>query len=78
MLLEEAKDLLSEWLDATLGSQVTDNSIFCKLPQFWEAEFHKDMAALGVSVTGATRAPRPRGTRGPGGPTFPTARERGA
>ncbi|XP_006911044.1 cysteine--tRNA ligase, cytoplasmic isoform X2 [Pteropus alecto] len=48
VLLEEAKDLLSEWLDATLGSEVTDNSIFSKLPQFWEGEFHRDMAALNV------------------------------
>ncbi|XP_014742802.1 PREDICTED: cysteine--tRNA ligase, cytoplasmic isoform X2 [Sturnus vulgaris] len=48
ILLEEAKDLLSDWLDTKLGSQVTDNSIFSKLPKFWEAEFHKDMEALNV------------------------------
>lgn len=36
VLLEEAKDLLSDWLDSTLGSDVTDNSIFSKLPKFWE------------------------------------------
>ncbi|KFU94342.1 Cysteine--tRNA ligase, cytoplasmic, partial [Chaetura pelagica] len=48
ILLEEAKDLLSDWLDAKLGSQVTDNSIFSKLPKFWEGEFHKDMEALNV------------------------------
>ncbi|KAH0620960.1 hypothetical protein JD844_021889 [Phrynosoma platyrhinos] len=47
-LLQEAKDILSEWLDAKLGSQVTDNSIFSKLPKFWEEEYHKDMAALNV------------------------------
>ena len=40
MLLEEAKDLLSDWLDSTGGSEVTDNSIFSKLPKFWEEEFH--------------------------------------
>lgn len=50
VLLEEAKDLLSDWLDSTLGSEVTDNSIFSKLPKFWEEEFHKDMEALNVSV----------------------------
>ncbi|XP_008582409.1 PREDICTED: cysteine--tRNA ligase, cytoplasmic [Galeopterus variegatus] len=48
VLLEEAKDLLSDWLDSTLGSEVTDNSIFSKLPRFWEGEFHKDMEALNV------------------------------
>ncbi|KFQ19929.1 Cysteine--tRNA ligase, cytoplasmic, partial [Merops nubicus] len=48
MLLEEAKDLLSDWLDTKFGSQVTDNSIFSKLPKFWEGEFHKDMEALNV------------------------------
>eukprot|EP00069_Balaena_mysticetus_P010365 bmy_20595T0 len=48
VLLEEAKDLLSDWLDSMHGSEVSDNSIFSKLPKFWEAEFHKDMAALNV------------------------------
>ncbi|XP_014651248.1 PREDICTED: cysteine--tRNA ligase, cytoplasmic isoform X1 [Ceratotherium simum simum] len=48
VLLEEAKDLLSDWLDSTRGSEVTDNSIFSKLPKFWEEEFHKDMEALNV------------------------------
>lgn len=58
MLLAEAKDLLSDWLDATLGSGVTDNSIFSELPKFWEAEFHKDMAALNVSVAVAPPSSR--------------------
>lgn len=49
-LLEEAKDVLSDWLDSMHGSEVTDNSIFSELPKFWEAEFHKDMEALNVSV----------------------------
>uniref|UniRef100_A0A8B9D9X8 Cysteine--tRNA ligase, cytoplasmic n=1 Tax=Anser cygnoides TaxID=8845 RepID=A0A8B9D9X8_ANSCY len=48
IMLEEAKDLLSDWLDSEFGSQVTDNSIFSKLPKFWEGEFHKDMEALNV------------------------------
>ncbi|XP_067396728.1 cysteine--tRNA ligase, cytoplasmic isoform X2 [Emydura macquarii macquarii] len=47
-LLEEAKDVLSEWLDTKFGSQVTDNSIFSDLPKFWEGEHHKDMEALNV------------------------------
>uniref|UniRef100_A0A8C3XRY3 Cysteine--tRNA ligase, cytoplasmic n=1 Tax=Chelydra serpentina TaxID=8475 RepID=A0A8C3XRY3_CHESE len=47
-LLEEAKDVLSEWLDSKFGSQVTDNSIFSNLPKFWEEEYHKDMEALNV------------------------------
>ncbi|XP_043308046.1 cysteine--tRNA ligase, cytoplasmic isoform X2 [Cervus canadensis] len=48
VLLEEAKDVLSDWLDSLHGSEVTDNSIFSELPKFWEAEFHKDMEALNV------------------------------
>ncbi|KAM7086907.1 cysteine--tRNA ligase, cytoplasmic isoform 1-T1 [Molossus nigricans] len=48
VLLEEAKDLLSDWLDCTLGSEVTSNAIFSELPQFWEREFHRDMEALNV------------------------------
>ncbi|XP_039592953.1 cysteine--tRNA ligase, cytoplasmic isoform X1 [Polypterus senegalus] len=47
-LLDEAKDLLSDWLDHQYGSQVTDNSIFSILPKYWEAEYHKDMEALNV------------------------------
>ncbi|XP_062845828.1 cysteine--tRNA ligase, cytoplasmic isoform X3 [Trichomycterus rosablanca] len=48
VLLEESKDLLSDWLDSQFGSQVTENSIFSLLPKFWEAEYHKDMDALNV------------------------------
>ncbi|XP_037373291.1 cysteine--tRNA ligase, cytoplasmic isoform X2 [Talpa occidentalis] len=48
VLLEQAKDLLSDWLDSTLGSETMDNSIFSELPRFWEGEFHKDMEALNV------------------------------
>ncbi|XP_026992749.2 cysteine--tRNA ligase, cytoplasmic isoform X2 [Tachysurus fulvidraco] len=47
-LLEEAKDLLSDWLDSQFGSQVTENSIFSLLPKYWEGEYHKDMDALNV------------------------------
>nr|XP_046200949.1 cysteine--tRNA ligase, cytoplasmic-like [Oncorhynchus gorbuscha] len=48
VLLEKAKDLLSDWLDAQFGSQVTENSIFSLLPKFWEGEYHSDMDALNV------------------------------
>ncbi|KAK3925356.1 Cysteine--tRNA ligase, cytoplasmic [Frankliniella fusca] len=48
LLLQVAKDPLSDWLDGTLGSSVTDNSIFHDLPRHWESEFHKDMDALNV------------------------------
>ncbi|XP_045039276.2 cysteine--tRNA ligase, cytoplasmic isoform X2 [Desmodus rotundus] len=48
VLLEEARDVLSDWLDSALGSEVTDNSLFSELPKFWEAEFHRDMQALNV------------------------------
>lgn len=64
VLLEEAKDLLSDWLDSTRGSEVANNSIFSELPRFWEGEFHKDMAALNVSVPGACPRCLGRG-RGP-------------
>jgi hypothetical protein len=46
--LKEAKDPLSEWLDFNHGANVTDNSIFAKLPQHWETKFHEDMDALNV------------------------------
>lgn len=49
MLLESSKDLLADWLDKQLGSQVTENSIFSILPKHWEGEYHKDMEALNVS-----------------------------
>ncbi|KAF7212144.1 cysteinyl-tRNA synthetase [Nothobranchius furzeri] len=48
VLLENSKDLLSDWLDKQFGSQVAENSIFSVLPKFWEGEFHKDMEALNV------------------------------
>merc|ERR1719270_2198235 len=47
-LLAEGKDLVSDWLDSSLGSSVTDNSIFESLPRYWEGEFHKDMQDLNV------------------------------
>ena len=47
--LSIGKDLISDWLDSSLGSSVTDNSIFESLPRYWEGEFHKDMQVLGKS-----------------------------
>ncbi|XP_075423775.1 cysteine--tRNA ligase, cytoplasmic isoform X3 [Ascaphus truei] len=48
ILLEEAADLLSEWLDTKHGAQVMDNSIFSQLPKHWEGDYHTDMDSLNV------------------------------
>uniref|UniRef100_G3PYY6 cysteine--tRNA ligase n=1 Tax=Gasterosteus aculeatus aculeatus TaxID=481459 RepID=G3PYY6_GASAC len=48
VLLENSKDLLSDWLDKQFGSEVTENSIFSVLPSYWEGEYHRDMEALNV------------------------------
>lgn len=48
-LISVGKDAFSEWLDGLYGATVTDNTIFGKLPKYWEQEFHKDMDALNVS-----------------------------
>lgn len=58
VLLESAKDLLSDWLDKQFGSQVTENSIFSILPKYWEGEYHKDMEALNVSRQATGWRPR--------------------
>ena len=47
-LLTNSTDILSNWLDKLHSKDVTDNSIFIKLPRHYEGEFHKDMAALNV------------------------------
>jgi len=47
-LLTVTKDPLSDWLDIKYGADVTDKTIFAKLPQYWEAQFHQDMDALNV------------------------------
>jgi len=47
-LISNATDILSTWLDKLHSNNVTDNSIFSKLPRFYEGEFHKDMSALNV------------------------------
>ncbi|KAJ8668198.1 hypothetical protein QAD02_009861 [Eretmocerus hayati] len=48
VLLKEAKDPLSDWLDKQKGDSVTEHSIFSKLSQHWENEFHGDMDALNI------------------------------
>lgn len=48
--LVQSKDALADWLDKKEGAAITDNSIFEALPRFWEDAFHKDMAALNVSI----------------------------
>ncbi|KAF7407691.1 hypothetical protein HZH66_002228 [Vespula vulgaris] len=48
ILLEEARDPLANWLDNQKGATVEEHSIFTKLSQHWESEFHKDMDALNV------------------------------
>nr|CAG4643781.1 EOG090X02DZ [Lepidurus arcticus] len=48
VLLTEAKDLLSDWLDGQKGHSVTDNAIFASFPRFWETDFHSDMNNLQV------------------------------
>ncbi|KYN07250.1 PREDICTED: cysteine--tRNA ligase, cytoplasmic [Cyphomyrmex costatus] len=47
-LLKEARDPLADWLDKIKGSTITEHSIFNKISQYWEAEFHKDMDALNI------------------------------
>lgn len=47
-LLTVTKDPLSDWLDIKYGADVTDKTIFAKLPQYWETQFHQDMDALNV------------------------------
>ncbi|XP_043497028.1 cysteine--tRNA ligase, cytoplasmic [Polistes fuscatus] len=48
ILLEEARDPLANWLDDQKGDTVEEHSIFTKLSQHWESEFHKDMDGLNV------------------------------
>jgi cysteinyl-tRNA synthetase len=47
-LLTVAKDPLSGWLDINYGADITDKTIFAKLSQYWETQFHQDMDALSV------------------------------
>jgi len=47
-VLKVCKDPMCSMLDKQLGHTVTDNSIFTKLPKFWENEYFKDMHALNI------------------------------
>ncbi|VDO77455.1 unnamed protein product [Heligmosomoides polygyrus] len=47
-LLNEARDVLSEWLDAQFGGEVNDHSVFDNLAKTYESEFLSDMARLNV------------------------------
>ncbi|CAD6191916.1 unnamed protein product [Caenorhabditis auriculariae] len=47
-LLNEARDVLSEWLDATHGKEIRDHSVFDQLAKTYENEFFADMARLHV------------------------------
>ncbi len=49
-LIESSNDVLCTWLDKKEGKNITDNSIFAKLPRHYEDEFHKDMSALNVRL----------------------------
>lgn len=46
--MKEARDPLADWLDKIKGSTIVEHSIFNKISQHWEAEFHKDMDDLNV------------------------------
>ncbi|KHJ79854.1 hypothetical protein OESDEN_20486, partial [Oesophagostomum dentatum] len=47
-LLNEARDVLSDWLDSQFGSNVNDHSVFDNLAKTYESEFLSDMARLNV------------------------------
>ncbi|CAI2304971.1 unnamed protein product [Caenorhabditis sp. 36 PRJEB53466] len=47
-LLNESRDVLSEWLDHNHGKDVRDHSVFDQLAKTYENEFFADMARLNV------------------------------
>ncbi|XP_014218904.1 cysteine--tRNA ligase, cytoplasmic [Copidosoma floridanum] len=47
-LLYESKDPFSDWLDRKKGDEISEHSIFSKLSQFFENDYHKDMDALNI------------------------------
>ncbi|KAH8402094.1 hypothetical protein KR009_009720 [Drosophila setifemur] len=46
--LNEAKDPISDWLDAQKGAEINDNAVFEALPRYWEDQFHNDMKSLNI------------------------------
>ncbi|KAH7729373.1 cysteine--tRNA ligasecytoplasmic [Aphelenchoides avenae] len=50
ILLQAAKDILSEWLDNHNGSSVTELSVFSKLARKFESDFLQDMSTLNVQT----------------------------
>ena len=49
-LISVAAEPLSDWLDARLGSEMRDKSIFASLSRQFEEDFHSDMETLNVQV----------------------------
>ena len=49
-LISVAAEPLSDWLDAHLGSEIRDKSIFASLSRQFEEDFHSDMETLNVQV----------------------------
>ncbi|CAI4232008.1 unnamed protein product [Auanema sp. JU1783] len=47
-LLNDARDILSDWLDSKYGHEITDHSIFNNLAKTYENEFLADMHRLNV------------------------------
>ncbi|KAH8277702.1 hypothetical protein KR018_003747 [Drosophila ironensis] len=46
--LNEAKDPISDWLDAQKGAEINENAVFEALPRYWEDQFHNDMKSLNI------------------------------
>ena len=40
---------MADWLDGLHGAEVTDKSIFSRLSQHFEEDYHNDMDGLNVS-----------------------------
>ncbi|KJH52646.1 cysteine--tRNA ligase [Dictyocaulus viviparus] len=47
-LLNDARDIICEWLDAKYGNEVNDHSVFDKLSKTYENEFLSDMSRLNI------------------------------
>ncbi|PAV86186.1 hypothetical protein WR25_05337 [Diploscapter pachys] len=48
MVLNEARDVLSEWLDSRYGKDVVDHSVFDNLAKTYEKEYFADMTRLHI------------------------------